>query len=111
MNENLLPGLPVDLIRAAYEGAPGNEIGSGKFASPESSAALVANSFGVFLNRAGELPRLVGTETETWPATAVDLEAYVRLPWSGRHPEPQHAKTPRPEAGRGANNFGCGDRI
>jgi hypothetical protein len=48
----LLPGLPVELIRACYAAAPGNEIESGKFASSESSAALVANAFGFFLDRA-----------------------------------------------------------
>ena len=87
MNEHLLAGLPVDLIRAAYEAAPGNEIESGKFASPESSAALVANTFGFFLDRADDLPPLPGTATERWPATNVRLEAIVRLPWAGgRHP-------------------------
>ena len=42
----LLPGLPVDLIRACYATASGNEITSGKFASPESSSALAANTSG-----------------------------------------------------------------
>ena len=52
----LLPGLPADLIRAAYASAPGNEIESGEFFSPESSSALAANAFGLFLARAADLP-------------------------------------------------------
>ena len=36
--------------------AAGNEIATGKFDSPESSAALAANAFGFFLQRASELP-------------------------------------------------------
>jgi hypothetical protein len=47
--EYLLAGLPVEVIRACYAAAPGNDIESRNFASPESSAALVANAFGFFL--------------------------------------------------------------
>ena len=54
-DEFFLPGLPIADIRAAYLTAPGNEIESGKFSSPESSAALVANAFGLFLNSPGGL--------------------------------------------------------
>ena len=88
MSEDIfLPGLPVGLIVAAYEAAPGNEIASGKFASPESSAALVANAFGFFLGRADLLPSLPGTLEMGWPAGSLALEALVRFPWSGgRHP-------------------------
>ena len=88
MSDDLfLPGLPADRIRAAYLAAPGNEIESGKFASPESSAALVANSFGLFLNQPGILPPLPGTAQLGWPARSVGLEVTVRFPWSGgRHP-------------------------
>ena len=87
MDDLFLLGLPADLIRACYEAAPGNEIESGKFASPESSAALVANAFGAFLGRPQEMPPLLGTEALGWPATSVSLEAIVRFPWSGgRHP-------------------------
>lgn len=49
--ESLLPALPIDLIRDAYMSAAGNEIESGRFANPESSAALAANAFGFFLDR------------------------------------------------------------
>lgn len=83
----LLPGVPTELVLTAYADAPGNEIESGKFASPESSAALAANAFGWFLERPGELPPLPGTEQAGWPATSVQLEVTVRFPWSGgRHP-------------------------
>ena len=83
----LLPGLPINLIRACYAAAPGNEIASGKFSSPESSAALAANAFGPFLLRPAGLPPLPGTEGWGWPASWVRLEKVVRFPWTGgRHP-------------------------
>jgi hypothetical protein len=88
MNDDLfLPGLPVAEIRAAYMNAPGNEIESGKFTSPESSAALVANAFGYFLRHPTSLPALPGTLNCDWPATSISLETIVRFPWAGgRHP-------------------------
>ena len=83
----LLPGLPVERIRSAYAAAPGKEIESGKFGHPESSAALVANAFGIFLGSPADLPPLPGTEPYGWPASSVALEATVRFPWDrGRHP-------------------------
>lgn len=82
-----LPGLPVEMILAAYAAAPGNEIASGKFKSPESSAALVANSFGLFLDRPADLPPLPGFEGFDWRPQQVRLEALARFPWpGGRHP-------------------------
>ena len=82
-----LPGLPTKLILAAYRDAPGNEIDSGKFANPESSAALVANAFGLFLEKPSTLPPLPRTQDCGWPALSIVLEALVRFPWSGgRHP-------------------------
>ncbi|MEQ8354638.1 MAG: hypothetical protein RH942_03800 [Kiloniellaceae bacterium] len=87
MGELFLPGLPEDLIRAVYENAPGNEIESGKFASPESSAALVANTFGIFLNSRSDLPPLPGLEGRDWHVESVQLEAQLRFPWrGGLHP-------------------------
>ena len=81
-----LPGVPGRLVEAMYNAAPGNEIASGKFDHPESSARLAANAFGYFLERPDSLPPLPGCEEE-WPATHVDLEQTVRLPWGGgRHP-------------------------
>ena len=86
-DQSLLPGLPAELIRSAYLAAPGDEIESGKFASPESSAALVANAFGLFLTDPASLPPLPGTADCGWPAESLALEAIVRFPWSGgRHP-------------------------
>ncbi len=82
-----LPGLPVDLITAAYARAPGNEIASGKILSAESSSALVANTFGYFLRRPQVLPPLPGCGDLGWPVVALTLEMLVRFPWSGgRHP-------------------------
>jgi hypothetical protein len=85
-SSSLLPGLPNELIMACYAGAPGNEIESGKFESPESSAALVANTFGYFLDKFTVLPPLSEVRCQ-WPATGLWLERTVRFPWcGGRHP-------------------------
>jgi hypothetical protein len=88
MDDDLfLPGLPVEFIRAAYLAAPGNEIESGKFGNPESSAALVANTFGLFFENPKALPALPRTWDCGWPAESVTPEAIVRFPWTGgRHP-------------------------
>lgn len=87
LQDDLLPGLPSARIEACYARAAGNEIARGKFFSPESSANLVANAFGHFLERPAELPPLPGTDALDWPALHVDLEGVLRLPWSGgRHP-------------------------
>jgi hypothetical protein len=87
MESILLPGLPIDLIRQAYTSAPGREIETGKFESPESSAALVANTFGLFLNQADRLPPLPAWQEWGWPASSVRLECLARFPWrGGRHP-------------------------
>src|SRR4051812_27050835 len=84
MEDNLfLQGLPVEAIRQAYLKAPGNELLSGKLASPESSAALVANAFGFFLNAPAKLPPLPSTADCSWPAASLDLETFVRFPWAG----------------------------
>lgn len=82
-----LPGLPEARILAAFAASPGNEIASGKFASPQSSAALAANAFGFFLDRARELPCPFAQPPVTWLPNAVHLEAELRFPWNGgRHP-------------------------
>lgn len=79
--------LPVERILDAFSKAPGNEIDSEKLSSPESSAALAANTFGLFLDRPRDLPPIPGVESCGWPATVVALERCVRFPWSGgRHP-------------------------
>ncbi|MDA0342097.1 MAG: hypothetical protein O3B74_10935 [Proteobacteria bacterium] len=87
MKNPLLPGLPVDLIRQRYAAAPGNELESGKFESPESSAALAANAFGFFLDKPEQLPPLPGLASVDWPVVSVQIEEEIRFPWSGgRHP-------------------------
>lgn len=87
ISAHLLPGLPVDDIRACYVAAAGNEIDSGKFGSKESSAALAANTFGIFLRHPELLPPLPNTDEFGWPASTVRHEGVVRFPWSGgRHP-------------------------
>ena len=52
--------MPGPQIEAIFDAAAGNEIATGKFDSPESSAALAANAFGFFLQRASDLPALPG---------------------------------------------------
>lgn len=88
VREHFLGGLPVEQIVSAFSASPGNEITSGKFASAESSAQLVANAFGFFLNKPQTLPRLPGCRSvANWPPISVRLEAEVRFPWAGgRHP-------------------------
>ena len=82
---DFLPDLPVDKILACFARSPGSELKSGKFDSPESSAALVANTFGWFLERPALLPAFVGLGGN--PAFSVTLEAEMRFPWAGgRHP-------------------------
>lgn len=82
----ILNHLPKSAILAAYANAAGNEL-DGKSESRESSSALVANSFGFYLDRPYELPPLPHLPTAGWPAVSVALEANVRFPWTGgRHP-------------------------
>ena len=87
MTDRFLPGVPAAQVEAIFNAAPGNEIATGKFDSPESSAALAANTFGFFLNRPTDLPLLPGCEFVEWPAYSLTLERTVRFPWrGGRHP-------------------------
>jgi hypothetical protein len=80
-----VPDLPEARIVDALSRSPGHEIRSGKFDSPESSAALVANAFGWFLDRAALLLPLPGVPAGQ--AESVALEVEMRFPWSGgRHP-------------------------
>ena len=81
-----LPGLPVGHILGRLEAAGGNEIGSGKLANPQSSAALAVNAFGWFIERPNDLPPLPGTGAMGTPER-VEVEYCTRFPWSGgRHP-------------------------
>lgn len=80
-----LPGVPGEAVLAALRRSPGSELASGKFDSPESSAALVANAFGWFLDRPGLLLPLPGVPMGH--PEMVEIEAEMRFPWSGgRHP-------------------------
>lgn len=82
---DFLPGVPGDAVLAALMRAPGNEVTSGKFDSPESSGALVANAFGWFLDRPRLLQPLPGVPMGL-PVT-VEIEAEMQFPWrGGRHP-------------------------
>lgn len=85
-NLNLLPGVPAVYVLGRLAKAGGKEIESGKFASPESSAALAANTFGWFATRPHALPSFPGLEMIGKPSQ-VDIEYCARFPWSGgRHP-------------------------
>src|SRR3954466_16286851 len=85
MHDIFLPYLPIDAIVAAYRCAPGKELE--KLENPESSAALVANTFGLFLDRPQDLPPIPGLEAFDWPAKQVRLEVCARFPWrGGLHP-------------------------
>ena len=87
MSDRFLPGVPGEEIERIFNNAPGNEIERGKFDSPESSAALAANTFGFFLNRPQDLPTLPNCGHLAWPVHSLSLEAEVRFPWhGGRHP-------------------------
>ena len=89
MADRFLPGVPADQVEAIFNAAPGNEIATGKFDSPESSASLAANTFGFFLNRPADLPPLPACHYLEWPAHSLELERTVRFPWrGGRHPVP-----------------------
>jgi hypothetical protein len=86
MTSLFLPGVAAAYVRRRLEQAGGNEIGSGKFAHPESSAALAANTFGWFIDRQTMLPPLPGAEF-TGQAEQIEIEYCARLPWvGGRHP-------------------------
>ena len=83
----LLLDLPTNRIRKILEEAGGNEIASGKFASPQSSAALAVNGFGWFLERPALLPAFPRLEASDWAPVQVDIERQMRFPWrGGRHP-------------------------
>ena len=82
-----LPGVPEAKIIMALNAAGGDEIGRGKLASAESSAALAVNAFGWFLDRPADLPRFPVLGDLSWIPTSVDVERQMRFPWKGgRHP-------------------------
>jgi hypothetical protein len=80
-----LPGVPAETVLAALRRSPGNELASGKFDSPESSAALAVNAFGWFIDRPARLPPLPGVPMGQ--PDMVEVEAEMHFPWrGGRHP-------------------------
>ena len=80
-----LPGVPVQPVLDALTRAPGNELSSGKFTSPESSSALAVNALGWFLTRPRQLLPLPGVPMGL--PLSVEIESELRFPWSGgRHP-------------------------
>jgi len=84
--DHFLPGVPAAHVLARLRSAGGDEIGSGKIANAESSAALAVNSFGWFVDRPDLFPPLPGTDF-TGPSDRVEVEYCARFPWSGgRHP-------------------------
>jgi hypothetical protein len=86
LRDGLLPYLDRDRIVACYRASPGNEIDSGKFDSPESSAALAANTLGYFLRQPNDFPDIPGVDLAR-PILSIELERTLRFPWTGgRHP-------------------------
>jgi len=84
---DLLPGVSEEYVLERLSQAGGNEVESGKFASPHSSAALAVNAFAWFHEKPALLPPVPGTEQAGWPAHRVEVEYCARFPWSGgRHP-------------------------
>ena len=92
MTGRFLPCVPGWRIEEIFNAAPGNEIATGKFDSPRSSARLAANAFGFFLCRPALLPPLPACKGEDWPAESLAIEEEVRFPepWPGpihSHPD------------------------
>lgn len=81
----LLDYLPKQQIINCYLAGRGKEIESGKFVSPESSSALVANVFGLFLNKPTSLT--IDRLGNLGITKTVSLERELRFPWrGGLHP-------------------------
>ena len=75
--------LPTEKLLDAFGKSGGDEIESGNLNSSESSAALAANTFGLFLDRPEDFPPLPGFDTVSWPPIAIEIECQVRFPWRG----------------------------
>ena len=68
-------------LRAIFEAAHGNEIGTGIVRQPVNPPnALAANGFGFFLDRASDLPALPGCEGESSPARSLRSRSRSSLP-------------------------------
>ncbi len=75
-----LPGVPADAVLAALARLPGLDLDS-----PDSSAALVANGLGWFMDRPRQLPPFPGVPMGL--PEALELGVEVQLPMRGtRHP-------------------------
>lgn len=84
---SFLPGVPAAHVLERLSSAGGDELDSGKIASPESSAALAVNTFGWFVERPARLPPFPFLDQLDWPAKSVEVEYCARFPWrGGRHP-------------------------
>ncbi len=80
------PGVAVDHVIQRLRATGGKEIETGKFMSPQSSAALAVNAFGWFIERPEMLPKVRGLGSVGVPLN-VDDEYCARFPWrGGRHP-------------------------
>lgn len=81
-----LDGVPSAKVLVMLARAAGKELESGKFASPESSAALAVNTFGWFIDRPEALTPFPGLP-DWGKAVSVEVEYCARFPWpGGRHP-------------------------
>jgi hypothetical protein len=84
---SFLPGVPATYVLERLARADGQEVSSGKLASPESSAALAVNTFGWFHDRPDRLPHFAMLGQNISCPTVVEVEYCARFPWSGgRHP-------------------------
>lgn len=82
----ILEGVPREHVLERLAKADGDEIGSGKLAGEESSAALAVNTFGWFIERPELLPPLPGMRPSV-KALRVEVEYCARFPWrGGKHP-------------------------
>ena len=79
---SLLDHLPKAATQARFQVAGEKELTRGKFASPESSAALVVKVFGLFADYSEWLSFPDGFVT-LGAAQRVDLEVQMRFPWRG----------------------------
>ncbi len=86
MSGRFMQGVPGAEIESILNAARGNEIATGKFGSPESSAALTVNAFASFFAGRPTCLRCPDASVKFGPR-ALFLEARLRFPWKGgRHP-------------------------
>lgn len=66
-----LPGVPSAHVLERLAAAGGNEVGSGKLISPQSSAALAVNTFGWFVERPELLPSFPTVRSQEWQRSII----------------------------------------